>query len=672
MKREPNQAVERMTSTLPNPFPGLRPFRIEEAALFFGRDRDIDLAVRMLSTRGVITVAGRSGCGKRSFVRAGLLPALHCTLYGGSPLQLAPVIFRPGSDPIRNLALAITQAREEYGSDALVACEASLRSRPTALVDLAHADTQTGAPLHVVVVDQFEEVFRGSSTGESSTQFIHLILSASEQSTNQLKVVLILRSDFFGEVDRFAGLTEAISETLLLLPRLTPAQISDAILGPLKKAGGDIEAGLVSDMIDDVTGLPDELTLLQHALRTCWEVASREYSNDRVLITRSHYEFVGGVAGSLNHSAEAVFSELRPDQRRICESMFRALATRDERGYFLRRPLTLGAVASIAAAPLPEVLTIAAIFSKQNFLTPSVDMVAVTEHTVLDVSLEAVLRNWRRLSHWIDDEHKLAEEYHTLIFLARQWEIGQAGLLRGGVEIERATAFRENHMVSSEWADLYASRADFQAVMHYLSASIDSVTKGRLGRVSKIGGSNLPARRKIFICYRREYDSYAAHTIFNQLAPAFGKSNVFYDIRSIPAGVDFSAYILERIRVCAVLLAVIGNHSLDARFGDGPRKGELRIDDPMDLVRVEIETAFRLGVRVIPVLVGTRKMPEKSELPASLESLANAQAMELPPGVEFDNRLERLVGEIREAIPHQAVVDKFSAWFRSVVAVGRH
>lgn len=665
-----------MTSTLPNPFPGLRPFRTEEAALFFGRDRDIDRAVRMLSTRGMITVAGRSGCGKASFVRAGLLPALHRTLYGASPMQLAPIIFRPGGHPIRNLALAITQARlqpEEYSSDALAVCEASLRSSPTALADIARADTQMGAPPYVVVVDQFEEVFRDSSAGESSTPFIQLILSASEQSKSQLKVVLILRSDFLGDVDRFIGLTEAISETLLLLPRLTPAQVSEAILGPLKKAGGVIEADLVSHMIDDVTGLPDELTLLQHALRACWEVASREYPNDRILITRSHYEFVGGVGGSLNHSAEAVFSELRPDQQRICESMFRALATRDERGYLFRRPLTLGAVASIAAAPVPEVSPIVAVFSKNNFLTPSTDMVAVAEHTVLDVSVEAVLRNWRRLSHWIDDEHKLAEEYRTLVFSTRQWEIGQAGLLRGGVEIERAIAFRENHMVSSKWAGLYGSQADFQAVMHYVSASIDAAaTKARLGRVSKIGSSNLPARRRIFICYRRDDSSHAADRIFDQLATTFGKSNVFYDIASIPAGVDFSAYILERIRECAVLLAVIGNHWLGARFGDGPRKGELRIDDPTDFVRVEIETAFRLGVRVIPVLVGTRKMPEKSELPVGLESLANSQAMELPSGVEFNNRLERLVGEVREAIPHQAGIDKFSTWLRSLVAVGRH
>jgi len=317
-------------------------------------------------------------------------------------------------------------------------------------------------------------------------------------------------------------------------------------------------------------------------------------------------------------------------------------------------------------------MSVAAVFSQQDLLEPSVSAVALTEDTILDVSHEAVLRNWRRLSSWVDQEHKLAEEYRALVYMARLWEKGQAGLLHGRLDVERAVAFRENHMVSSEWARLYGARADFEAVQGYLSASLNQARNARLGGGSRPVESPQPSPRKIFICYRRDDSSHPADRIFSGLTTRFAKHNIFYDIQSIPAGLNFTAYILERIRECAVLLAVIGNHWLDARFDDGPRKGELRIDDPADFVRVEIETALREGVRVIPVLVGTRKMPAKSELPSSLEDLASSQAIELPSGIEFNDRLERLVAEIQEAIPREGVADKVSSWFTSLVSARRH
>ena len=126
------------------------------------------------------------------------------------------------------------------------------------------------------------------------------------------------------------------------------------------------------------------------------------------------------------------------------------------------------------------------------------------------------------------------------------------------------------------------------------------------------------------------------------------------------------------VGLCAVLLALIGNHWLDARFDDGPRKGELRIDDPGDFVRIEIETALREEVRVIPVLVGTHKMPESSELPPSLQKLASFQAIELPSGIDFKNRLERLVAELNGEIPPERVAEKVSWWFTSLISGRRH
>src|SRR6185369_3464252 len=103
--------VKRMFDTpeVLNPFPGLRPFETEESNLFFGRDGQSDELLARLRRTRFLAVVGTSGSGKSSLIRAGLLPALYGGLMGGAGSSWRIAIFRPGSDPIANLAGALGQ-----------------------------------------------------------------------------------------------------------------------------------------------------------------------------------------------------------------------------------------------------------------------------------------------------------------------------------------------------------------------------------------------------------------------------------------------------------------------------------------------------------------------------------------------------------------------------------
>jgi hypothetical protein len=131
-----------------------------------------------------------------------------------------------------------------------------------------------------------------------------------------------------------------------------------------------------------------------------------------------------------------------------------------------------------------------------------------------------------------------------------------------------------------------------------------------------------PAR--VFICYRREDAGYPAGWLCDLLAGRLGVGRVFKDVDSIEPGDDFAEVITEAVQSCAVLLAVIGGRWLAAAGQEGRR-----LDDPGDLVRLEIEAALARGVRVIPVLVDGAQMPRPDQLPASLAPLARRQAIAL-------------------------------------------
>ena len=119
---------------------------------------------------------------------------------------------------------------------------------------------------------------------------------------------------------------------------------------------------------------------------------------------------------------------------------------------------------------------------------------------------------------------------------------------------------------------------------------------------------------KIFICYRREDSIAVTGRIYDRLVGKFGKEAVFKAVDSIPLGRDFRTYIDSVIRQCDVVLVIIGDRWLEARG----RAANRRIDEAKDFFRIEIETALKRDVPVVPVLVQTAEMPAEEILPGLL------------------------------------------------------
>lgn len=144
---------------------------------------------------------------------------------------------------------------------------------------------------------------------------------------------------------------------------------------------------------------------------------------------------------------------------------------------------------------------------------------------------------------------------------------------------------------------------------------------------------------KIFISYRRDDSSYIAGMINERLEKHFGPNSVFLDIDSIPLGLDFRKHISDSVGQCNVLLALIGDSWINSTNDQGSR----RLDDPTDFVRLEVESALKRDIPVIPVLVGKARMPSATELPSSLQELAFRNAAEVRAGLDLQEHLTRLV-----------------------------
>lgn len=162
-------------------------------------------------------------------------------------------------------------------------------------------------------------------------------------------------------------------------------------------------------------------------------------------------------------------------------------------------------------------------------------------------------------------------------------------------------------------------------------------------RCSAIGMSAEPMT-KIFVSYRRNDSAYVASVICEKLEQRFGSGSVFYDIDSIPLGTDFRDCISNSVGECDVLLEIIGDHWLDA----ADEKGNRRLEDPADFVRLELESALQRNIPVVPILVGEADMPPAAALPSSLHSLTFRNAAEVRPGRDLQQHLVRLVNGIEK------------------------
>jgi len=144
---------------------------------------------------------------------------------------------------------------------------------------------------------------------------------------------------------------------------------------------------------------------------------------------------------------------------------------------------------------------------------------------------------------------------------------------------------------------------------------------------------------KIFLSYRRDDSIDIAGRIYDRLSGHFGDESVFMDIDSIPFGVDFRTYLSSWVSKCDVLLAIIGDGWLDSIDDQGNR----RLGSPIDFVTIEITSAIRREIPVVPILVGNSIMPKPDQLPTDMIDFAFRNATEVRSGRDFHSHVNRLV-----------------------------
>lgn len=418
------------------PYPGFLSFDEEDAAIYFGRDDDVRRLIQRADSRRIeggrrcIFVLGESGTGKSSLLRAGLIPRLRKAKREWIVLSA----FRPEDDPFAGLSRSLKAAGVDIASDALPGTE------PRKIAD-ALADAQDSHHAGVLVaVDQAEELFTRTSPArrEAFLAFLSRLLGAGLPFV----VVVTLRSDHFGEVQKAAGL-DAEFEEFSLRP-LPVERIGDIVRGPARVTGLDVEDGLVARIASDAR-TTDALPLVAFALRRIYDQFG---ADGRLRLVE--YESLRDAAAGLSpletlvrDTASDVIARERPTPAEIAalrEAFVPGLVRINDEGGFVRQAARWDEVPEESRRLLSALAG------------PSARLLVIREHEgtrEVEVAHEALFRVWPLLAGWLVEEREFLIGRNRLERALADWQ----GLPEGerdkgfiaGILLERAKNWLKQH-----------------------------------------------------------------------------------------------------------------------------------------------------------------------------------------------------------------------------------
>lgn len=299
------------------PYKGLDAFEEEDANLFFGREKLVEELINLVKQSRAVFIAGPSGSGKSSLVRAGLIHALKQGVIENSERWLYETI-KPGRDPLEALAMAFSRLK----SPELAKYFREHINEPNVFHDCAESVLSERKDQRLVIfLDQFEEVFTQTNKEETRVLFFQMLTRVATIENGRVILLFAIRSDFISNCATYPQLNNLAQ--FKQIGAMKPDELVNAIAQPALHVGLGIEHELITQIINDMGSEPGALPLMQFALKDLFDY--QQANGDTHNLTRSAYLQREGIKKMLAHHADETFSRLSPREQELTKTIFSGL-----------------------------------------------------------------------------------------------------------------------------------------------------------------------------------------------------------------------------------------------------------------------------------------------------------------------------------------------------------
>lgn len=332
----------------------------------------------------------------------------------------------------------------------------------------------------LIIVDQFEEFFtnpenfpNGVPSQEARLLLNTLLETAKIALRDDLPIYIVctMRSDYIGQCAAFRGLPEFIGFSQFFVPRLRRKELQQVIEEPAVLSGCRITKRLIDRLILDLEETEDQLPILQHALKQIWLCAQMGTEEMDLL----HYARVGGLSGDdlpkehvadyktwrqtrpdyeqrcledpglanvldihankLYYQASAYYRERYPEQLtekevRLIIAIAFACLTRIDENRAVRNRMTVQEIAQIVNVEKLDAIVVGRVLNifrepentiLRPFMLEEDKNREAGPSTIIDITHEALIRNWQMLKNWAARENEYYNVYQDFKQQLNRW-----------------------------------------------------------------------------------------------------------------------------------------------------------------------------------------------------------------------------------------------------------
>lgn len=435
---------------LPSPYRGLSYFEPNDTDWFYGRSSYIKELVSATKNRNFIPILGASGSGKSSLVFAGLIPELF------KQKNWLFTYFRLGtnSDPFYTLAEALVPLYSDQDStDRMTqATRLAQRLRKKSLeITKVFTSIQRKHPQHKLLLfaDQFEQLYT-SCDKEEQRLFLDFLLTIIQPPTNinSLSTVLVttMRTDFLDEALAYQPFADAWKTDIKLTP-MKPEELKEVIEEPALKLGVKFQAGLVKNILKDVSNQENQLPLLEFALESLWnqrnkrlkeQINEQQKETNKELthkeinkeLTHDDYDAIEEVKGALKEYAEEFYNNLNQAKQEALPNIFIKLVNsnqfttdRADRRY-VRRVAKKSEFTEVSWRLVQNLAEKRLVVTNRNS----------NHEDIVEIIHESLIREWARIETWMNENYDFRTWLESLQAAMSQWQKSDrdsGALLRG-------------------------------------------------------------------------------------------------------------------------------------------------------------------------------------------------------------------------------------------------
>jgi WD40 repeat protein/serine/threonine protein kinase len=445
------------------PYQGLAAFQPGDAGRFFGRDAVVVDLVSRLRTRRILVVGGASGSGKSSLVRAGLIPAIQSGALVDSD-RWPVVLFTPTAKPMDELEYQLGKALD--GLNAKPGDKTSVQSSSMQWRRIAEQITDIAGGV-LICIDQFEELFTLDHSGQVRTEYLEALSSIVDPADSRVRLVIIIRADFYAASSKFSWLASAINDNQILVGPMSRAELKEAIMEPARRAGLRLEESLVDAVLEEGATAVGALPLVSHAMAETWQ----RRSGSR--LTVDDYRATGGVAGAIGQSAEALYTDkLGLAEREATRRLLLRMISPGDGVQDTRRPVH---ICDLQSDIDPDVMQhVADALVEARLLTVDRDNIQLAH--------EAIIYSWPRLRNWIDESRDDLRFQQRIEHAAQEWldENRDPDLLYHGTPLAAATEWAETRRQHLNVVEV--EFLDAAALAEQTALAVETAAKQRIRR----------------------------------------------------------------------------------------------------------------------------------------------------------------------------------------------